>query len=350
MMIWLVVILLLILFLPLFFKPVEEQIEIFLFAAGAAAVSVTGHWSAGLLHEIFSEPLMITVAVLIAGVIFMIFSDNIAVGAKALLKKTGPKLFVFLLVAGLGIVSSVITAIIAALVLAETIRHLKMPRKTEVKLVILTCFSIGMGAALTPIGEPLSTITISKLQGPPHNADFWFLLRHIWWFVAPGIAALGFIATRLVEKNSTVAFDRREDPPSEKENIKSVLVRTGKVYVFIMGLVMLGEGFKPLIDGFITKVPYYFLYWINIVSAVLDNATLAAAEITPGMSLLQIKSAVLGLIISGGMLIPGNIPNIIAANSLKIKSREWALFALPVGLVFMAAYFLAIILLNYLKV
>jgi predicted cation transporter len=42
------------------------------------------------------------------------------------------------------------------------------------------------------------------------------------------------------------------------------------------------------------------------------------------------------LLISGGMLIPGNIPNIIAAHTLQIKSTEWARFGVPLGLVMMA--------------
>jgi hypothetical protein len=43
--------------------------------------------------------------------------------------------------------------------------------------------------------------------------------------------------------------------------------------------------------------------------------------------------------ISGGMLIPGNIPNIIAANKLKISSKAWATVGAPFGLVMMAVYF-----------
>jgi len=36
------------------------------------------------------------------------------------------------------------------------------------------------------------------------------------------------------------------------------------------------------------------------------------------------------------MLIPGNIPNIIAAHALKIKSTEWARLGVPLGFVLMA--------------
>jgi len=35
------------------------------------------------------------------------------------------------------------------------------------------------------------------------------------------------------------------------------------------------------------------------------------------------------------MLIPGNIPNIIAAHALHIKSTEWARLGVPLGLLIM---------------
>jgi predicted cation transporter len=115
-----------------------------------------------------------------------------------------------------------------------------------------------------------------------------------------------------------------------------------------MALIFLGQGFKPIIDSYISHMPVAVLFWINIVSAILDNATLTAAEIGPSMSLTQIISALLGLLIAGGMLIPGNIPNIISAGKLKIKSGEWAKTGLPVGLILMVIYFPVILLAGYL--
>lgn len=80
-----------------------------------------------------------------------------------------------------------------------------------------------------------------------------------------------------------------------------------------------------------------------MISAVLDNATLAAAEISPSMDHFTVQSILLGLLISGGMLIPGNIPNIIAAGKLQITSKEWAIFGVPFGLVTMIGYFVLIL-------
>ena len=95
------------------------------------------------------------------------------------------------------------------------------------------------------------------------------------------------------------------------------MIRALKVYIFVFGLILLGAAFKPVVDRFISDVPFSVLYWINILSAVLDNATMAAAEIGPSMSLIQIKAAILAMIVSGGMMIPGNIPNIITAGKAR---------------------------------
>ena len=64
----------------------------------------------------------------------------------------------------------------------------------------------------------------------------------------------------------------------EREEVREVILRAAKVYLFIMALVFLGEGFKPLILGYVVLIPPEAIYWVNMVSAVLDNATLAAAE------------------------------------------------------------------------
>ena len=67
------------------------------------------------------------------------------------------------------------------------------------------------------------------------------------------------------------------------------MLRAGKIFLFVMALELLGAGFKPIIDTYIIHLDGRILYWINMISAVLDNATLAAAEISPSMSGLQIE-------------------------------------------------------------
>jgi predicted cation transporter len=86
----------------------------------------------------------------------------------------------------------------------------------------------------------------------------------------------------------------------DPETPKTVVLRALKVYTFIAALVLIGEGFRPLMIWYISKIPSWLLYWVNMSSAVLDNATLTAIEIGPALALSQIVAIVMGLAISGG--------------------------------------------------
>ena len=129
--------------------------------------------------------------------------------------------------------------------------------------------------------------------------------------------------------------------------MRDVFVRAGKVWLFVSALFLLGAGMEVLIFKYFTKIPDYVLFWVNMVSAILDNATLTAAEISPAMSQSQINAALYGLLISGGMLIPGNIPNIISAGKLGITSSEWAKLGVPMGLALNAIYFVVVFVLGF---
>lgn len=138
-------------------------------------------------------------------------------------------------------------------------------------------------------------------------------------------------------------IDAVSTKPEYSETLKTVVMRAIRVYIFVAALILLGEGLKPLIIWYFTRIPAWALYWINMVSAILDNATLTAIEIGPTMALAQIIGITMGLLIAGGMLIPGNIPNIVAAARLKISMKEWAVIGIPIGLIIMAIYFVVMI-------
>jgi predicted cation transporter len=327
-----------VLVLPFLSKKIEEELEAFLFIMGILSVSISRLWSWHLVSEAISEPVKITLAVLLAGLLFRLLRPKIKLLTTSAISRIGCPAFVFLLVVLLGILSSAITAIIAALVLVEIISALNLPRNAEIKIVVITCFAIGLGAVLTPLGEPLATIAISKLKGPPHNAGFFFLFKLLFMWVIPIVLALSALAIFWGKKSET-SNSLRQDKP---ETYKNVFLRTFKVYIFVLALVLLGTGFTPLVERYLVNMPVKAIYWINISSAVLDNATLTAAEISPNMSADKIECLLLGLLIAGGMLIPGNIPNIICANKLGIKSKEWARLGVPLGLVIMVGVFILI--------
>lgn len=333
----LAIIMALVLLLPFSVHWVEEQLEAFLLVMGILAVTISGLWGLRLIQEALTEPIKISLAVLFFGFVFRWCQKPIRSSVSTMVNALSLKVFLFFLVIVLGLISSVITAIIAALVLVEIISGLKLEKNKERSIVIIACFSIGLGAVLTPIGEPLSTIATAKLSGEPHNADFFFLARLLWPWILGGILALGLLAIGFAGKNVSLAKTLTEDRP---EDSRTILIRSGKVYAFVAALVLLGHGFAPIVDRYLTELPKESLYWINTISAILDNATLAAAEISPKMTLASIEFLVLGLLIAGGMLIPGNIPNIIAASKLGIKSRDWAKLGIPLGAALMTLYFI----------
>jgi predicted cation transporter len=334
-------IIVLVLTLPFLVHKVEKQLEAFLFVMGVLAVTISGLWSLHLVEEALLEPIKITLAVLVAGLIFRMIRSRIGWWAHLFAQRFGFSLLFFFIVVGLGLLSSVITAIIAALILAEITSALRLPRKLEVRLVVIACFSIGLGAVLTPLGEPLATIAVGKLKGEPYHAGFFFLLGLLGKWVIPLVVGLGLLSVFLRGKHEITGPTLTEDKP---EYIKDIFIRALKVYLFVLALVFLGTGFTPVVDKYLAQASPYALYWINIISAILDNATLTAAEITPAMSERTIQIALTGLLIAGGMLIPGNIPNIICANKLSIKSREWAVIGVPLGLVLMIGFFIFLLL------
>ena len=319
---------------PFLNKWIESNLEIFLFVMGAVSATLSNAWTSEVIHEGFVAPINITLAVLVAGVLFHYTRRFVDRGMRRVLITVPLPAIVCAGIVILGLLSSIVSAIIAALLLVELITVLPLHRHAEVNLTIIACFAIGLGAALTPLGEPLSTIVVSKLSGEPYHASFFYLAKLLSYYVVPLVVTLGIVGIFLVRqaRDDTEASLAAE----EEERLSEVFMRAAKVYVFVMALIFLGAGFKPFIDAYLTKMSSQALFWVNMVSAVLDNATLAAAEISPSLSEPQIKSALLGLLISGGMLIPGNIPNIISAHSLHIKSTEWARLGVPLGLIIMA--------------
>lgn len=349
MIIGLAIILLAILTIPFIVKKVEHNLEIFLFTMGLLATGVSKVMSMHLVSEILHNRMLyfITAAVLIAGLLFKFTVIKIRSGMDAVSRRVSMPIIMFLIIIVLGFISSIITAIIASLVLVEMAQALPISRKMRVRFVIIACFSIGLGAALTPIGEPLATIVVSVL-----NEDFLFLARTLGIYIVPGVLAVGILGAVFVGTKAKIlskAELEREAAVSHvslaPEGYPEIFIRAGKIFLFVVALELLGAGFKPLINAYIIKLHSMALYWINMISAVLDNATLAAAEISPMMSDSQITAILMGLLVSGGMLIPGNIPNIVSASKLHIGSREWAVLGIPLGLIIMLIYFVILFIL-----
>jgi predicted cation transporter len=348
----LAVIALLVLIFPFKVKIVEQNLEVFLFIMGAAAVTVTSKWTMDLIMMAAEEPVIkgIVPAVLVAGFIFLYGQKAFKSFMGGLVKRMNLGIIIFVSTFVLGLICSVITAIISALFLCEIANTLPLDRKNKINYVIIACFAIGLGAVLTPLGEPLSTIAIAKLQGAPMypggpgNAGFFYLFDQLGILIILGVLLCSIFAMYYIKP--TTGKVERMGEGDEEGSVKEVLIRTLKVYAFVAALFLLGAGMEVLIFKYFTKIPDYVLFWVNMISAILDNATLTAAEISKALTQRQINAALYGLLISGGMLIPGNIPNIISAGKLGITSSEWAKLGVPFGLVLNALYFVVVFVLG----
>ena len=196
-----------VLFGPVLVKPVEENIEIFFLLAGSLASAFTGQWSRELLRTALIEPIPLTIAVLLFGAVARLMRPALDRGVLRLVDVIAPKWIYFGLIVALGLLSSVITAVIAALILVEAIALLKLDRSSEIAAVVLACFAIGLGAALTPIGEPLGTIAMAALK-----ADFWYLMRLLGPMIVAGIVIVSCISLFLPARfGESLHADRHPD-------------------------------------------------------------------------------------------------------------------------------------------
>lgn len=324
---------------PLASKWVENHLELFLLAVGAVAVTIIGGWNKNFVYETLNSPVNVAFIVLVVSVIFNYYSRYIFRILFILFRYLEPRYSFAILVFLLGITSSIFSVTVAALVLAEVLQVVNLEREQTVKVTVYACYAIGLGAILLPLAEPLGLVIYNELAAGPHRADFFFVLRHFFGWIMPGILLMSLAAGYTVRHaNTQVQLHIRED----KEDYKSMLRRTWHIYLFVAALSLISTGLRPFAQSTIAHLNGKILFWANSVSVIIDNATLAAIEVTPSVTTDNLMYMVIGLAAFGSMLVQGNLPNIVAAEKLNIKSREWARVAVPAGVVLMCGYFVAL--------
>jgi predicted cation transporter len=307
---------------PILVKPIERNVEFFFLLVGALTAWLTGQFNAELIRAALTEPLSFTLAVLVFGAAFSLMRGSLDQLLRRAMQRLDPRTLCFALAIVLGFLAAVITPVVSALVFVEAISLLRWDRGAEIVATVLACFAIGLGAGLTPLGMPGLAVVLHSL-----HADFWYLTHLLGPFVTVGVilAALPILFLPSASNEPPHAIAGKDSW------IIVLLIRPARVYVFIAGLVALSDGLRPVVNAYIHRLPAGLLFWMNTLSAVVNNSTLAAVEISPSLSVNQQRAALLGLLISGGALVTGNIPNIVAASRLRITSREWARIGLGVG-------------------
>jgi predicted cation transporter len=320
---------------PIASRLVEEQIEFFFLGFGLVAATLAGIWDRGLVEHVAVEPIWITLAVIVAGILFDRVRMRLDRMMARVLAKVARPLVCGIAVFVIAMLSSVITAVIAALCLVEVVGSLRLGADSRRRVTIAGCFAIGLGASLTPLGEPLSTLAADAL-GFRFSGLFYLLGP----YVMPGILACSVTAGIFVARH-----EPKGPAPAvvlaiahARETLLDAIVRGLRIYVFVAALALVSRAFSDLVLQNIQWMSRHQLYWANTISAAMDNATLVALEIhqmDPGRA----REAIIALLVSGGMLVPGNIPNIVAAGALRIGAGDWASIGVPMGLALLGIYF-----------
>jgi predicted cation transporter len=324
-----IIVMLLLLMGPLAIRWIERHIEVYVLAIGILATALSGGPSVKLIRDALSEPILITIAVLIAALIFRESRSKLDEAFEWMRSRVRRPLLTGVSIFVLAMASSVITAIIAALVLVEIVGILHIHDDQRVRVIVAGCFAIGLGAALTPVGEPLSTLAASAL-----HLSFIGLFEMLAPWVIPGVLATSILAGYF----AIGEYFEAPAGPHMRETLADIIGQAVGVFGFVAGLVLISGAYAPIAREFVPRLSDAALYWLNTISAALDNATLVALEVH-AMSIERARLVILALLISGGMLIPGNIPNVISAGALKIPSGKWARIAIPIGLVMLGIYF-----------
>lgn len=324
-----IVILLLLLIGPLAIHLIEQNIEIYIFIIGIVATLMGSGFDRRLVLKASEEPLLITLAVVIAGIVFSFSRHRLDRGFVRLRRRINRPLLAALATFVLAALAGIITAIVAALVLVEMVRLLHLQGEARTRVTVAACFAIGLGAALTPVGEPLSALAASALNLPFTGL---FLLLGPW--ILPGVAVASALAGWFARGDY---HDPAVGVPAHDSRLAAI-IQGVKVYVFVAGLILVSDAYAQIAARLVSALSNDALFWLNTISAVLDNATLVALEVHR-MSLPRAREAIISLLVSGGMLIPGNIPNVISAGALRIGSAAWARIGIPIGLAGLGIYF-----------
>jgi len=331
-----VAILVLLLFGPLAVAKIEHNIELYCLALGVLATILGAGFTPELVSEALHEPVAISVAVIVAAFLFGRTRRMLDRVFRRLRMRVSRPVLTAASIFVIASISSVITAIVAALVLVEVTGLLHFARDKRVRVTVAGCFAIGLGASLTPLGEPLSTLAAGAL-----NLGFFGLFHLLAPWVFPGVLASSIVAGAFARGE----YDEAPAGAHVHQSYTAIFVQAAKVFAFIAGLVLISSAYGPIANEYVSKMSNDLLFWANTVSAALDNATLVALEVHR-MAIPRAREAILALLVSGGMLIPGNIPNIVSAGALRIGSAAWAKLGVPMGLVMLGIYFAVIKLLS----
>ena len=324
-----IVILTLLLLGPVLVSRIERNLEFYCLALGVLAISIGPGFSVPLILTAIRVPAGICAAVIAAAIVFGIVRADLDAAIRKLEVRIPRSILTAATIFTIAALSCVVTVIVAALLLVEVIAILRFDEERRARVTVAGCFAVGMGSALTPLGGPLATLAAHGL-----GKDFFGLMNLLAPWVIPGVIAASILAGvfasggKILPREGTLVLRSNRD----------MIVQAAKVFAFIAGLVLISQAYGELVGKVVARLGNNALFFANTVSIALENSTLVALEIH-NMSPERARMAIMSLLVSGGVMIPGNIANIISAGALRIRSGEWAKTGLPMGIAMLIVYF-----------
>jgi predicted cation transporter len=126
--------------------------------------------------------------------------------------------------------------------------------------------------------------------------------------------------------------------------LDKILHNTVKLAFFVWGLLLFGEGVKPIAAELVQHIPPYGLFFANVISAVADNALLGLLEVQYGMPQITVFILTISLAFWGVGMVPGNVCNIVLKEALHISFGKWAKYGIPLALVLCVLNFVLVLI------
>lgn len=310
---------------PLLSPEIARRAHWLLFGLGAAAVTASGAWSAGVAAQALLGPLGACGAALIGVLLVSFCADWLGRAARRAEAALGARAACALAVAFSAAVAAGLSAFAGALALVELLRALRLQNASRSAAAVLGCSAIGIVSTLSPFGGPLPAAALARLSEAPYEIGPLYLAGLLGPWAVSGLFALSAAA-------AAVARAGGEPAAAPELSAWDAIAASGRLYVLLGGLILLGKGLAAALEASLLGAPPPLLYWAGAAAVWLDGPTLATLMIGPYLSQEQLRHALLGLAISGGALASGTPQNLVVARQLEIPGRAWALVGLPVAL------------------
>jgi predicted cation transporter len=209
------------------------------------------------------ESRQITIAVIVAGVLFGLMRER----PDSCFDRLGRRIRRPVLTAGsifvLALLSSLITVIIAALMLVEVISLLRLGGKHAFESRYPVVLRLGWQPPYPSGRAEIDVMFEASLLRPIELLGPWIL---------PGAAGASILAGYFARG----AHHETPQGIQLRESTYRALLQGGKVYVFIADLVLVSHAYEPVVTKFIPGAIEHIAVLANTISAVLDNATLVS--------------------------------------------------------------------------